>query len=433
MKERILQLSEDLHDKTVAARRDFHTYAESAWTEFRTSAVIAQRLAELGYRVLLGDEILVASERPALPAPDLLDSCWNRALREGANPEFLARMRGGLTGVVGILEGSAPGPTVGLRFDIDANDLNESQEDCHRPAREGFVSVHYGVCHACGHDAHAAIGLGVAEVLAALRSELKGKVKLIFQPGEEGMRGARPMVAAGLLDDVDYLMGIHVGLKANRTGMLIAGSYGFLATSKIDAYFKGVSAHAGLAPQEGKNALLAAAAAALSLHGISRHGAGPSRVNVGVLQAGSGRNVVAESAVLKFETRGLTTEINSYMETRAREVILGAAQMQGVKVDIKFQGGAPSGQSDQELVDHIKKTGSAIPGFIQIADSVEFGACEDFTIMMDRVQSRGGKATYILLGTDLASGHHTSRFDIDERSLTLGVQLLGLATASLLS
>lgn len=432
-KKRIMKLAEELHEKTVETRRDLHQYPESAWTEFRTTSVIVTRLEKLGYKVQIGKDILIPEKRPGLPEKDYLEQCWNRALNEGANEEILKKIKGGLTGVIGILETGKPGPTVGLRFDIDANDLTESNSLDHRPYKEGFRSQHEEACHACGHDAHTSIGLSIAEILIHLKSELNGRVKLIFQPGEEGMRGAYPMVEAGMLDDVDYLLGLHIGLKANQTGTLISGSYGFLATSKLDAVFKGVSSHAGLAPEEGKNALLAAANAVINLHSIPRHSEGASRVNVGMIQGGSGRNIVPDYAKIKLETRGINTKINQYMEHKARTILQSCADMFEVDLEIHPMGKAPSGTSDQELVSMIKSIGEEMADFSEIKEPMEFGACEDVTFMMERVQSKGGKAVFAILGTNLISGHHTPTFDIDEQSLTQGVKLLSLATTNLLT
>ena len=117
--------------------------------------------------------------------------------------------------------------------------------------------------HACGHDGHTAIGLGVATVLAEMKDQLRGTIKLFFQPAEEGVRGARAMVEAGVCDDVDFLLGAHLGFQAREVGTIITGGAGFLATSKMDAIFTGVPSHAGAAPEAGRNALLASATAAL--------------------------------------------------------------------------------------------------------------------------------------------------------------------------
>ena len=111
-------------------------------------------------------------------------------------------MTGGKTGVMGVMEFDKPGPTVALRFDMDANDLVEAEDENHRPYTAGFASVNKGAMHGCGHDGHTAIGLTVARILAVLKEDLAGKVKLIFQPAEEGVRGAKAMVAKGIVDDV---------------------------------------------------------------------------------------------------------------------------------------------------------------------------------------------------------------------------------------
>lgn len=135
------------------------------------------------------------------------------------------------------------------------------------------------------------------------------------------MRGAHAMVESGIVDDVDYMLGAHFGFKMRKTGTVACNVTGFLATSKYDARFQGVPAHAGAAPEQGKNALLAAACATLNLHAISRHSAGASRINVGRLDAGSGRNVIGDKALLCLETRGATSEINAFMETEAQRII----------------------------------------------------------------------------------------------------------------
>lgn len=129
--------------------------------------------------------------------------------------------------------------------------------------------------------AHTAIGLGLAHVLKQYAAQLNGVIKLIFQPAEEGTRGARAMVAAGVVDDVDYFTAIHIGDR-RAGGTVVCGGDNFMATTKFDVQFSGVAAHAGGKPEDGRNALLAAAQAALGLHAIPPHSAGASRVNVGV-------------------------------------------------------------------------------------------------------------------------------------------------------
>lgn len=121
---------------------------------------------------------------------------------------------------------------------------------------------------------------------------------MIFQPAEEGTRGAKSMVEAGVVDDVDFFTAVHIGTGV-PAGELVCGSDSFMATSKLDVTFRGVASHAGAKPEDGRNALLAAAQAALGLYAIPRHSEGSSRINVGVLQAGTGRNVIADRAFMK--------------------------------------------------------------------------------------------------------------------------------------
>ena len=324
----IERLAAGLEDGLIDRRRDLHRFPEAAWTEFRTASMVAAALSAAGYEVRLGQDVVRRESMLGVPTEEELATHMERAVAQGGDPALIGRMQGGLTGVVGELA-CGDGPVVALRFDMDANDLDEARDEEHRPCRDGFASINPGVMHACGHDGHVAIGLGVAELLAGIRDRLHGTVRLIFQPGEEGVRGAGPMVDAGALDGVDYLLGGHIGFRVPRTGQLVCGVGGFLATTKFDATFTGVAAHAGAAPEQGRNALLAAASAALNLHAIPRHGQGASRISVGVLNAGQGRNVVPPNALIKGETRGQTTAINDFMYERAREVLAGAARMYG--------------------------------------------------------------------------------------------------------
>jgi aminobenzoyl-glutamate utilization protein A len=410
----------------VRWRRDLHRHAETAWTEFRTSALVARRLGELGFQIALGRDIHREDARMGVPPGETIDAAYRRALDEGAPSELVRAMAGGFTGVVARLRGARPGPTIGFRFDIDALDVTESAEAAHAPAREGFASIHPGAMHACGHDGHTAIGLGLAEVIAARHAEWPGDVVLIFQPGEEGVRGARSMVERGVADDCRAMVCCHLGAQSRRTGHVIGGVSGFLATTKLDAVFTGRESHAGLEPEAGRNALLGAATAVLNLHALPRHGGGASRVNVGVLQAGSGRNVTPGRALLKLETRGATAEVNAWLESRAREVLQAAAAMHGLDLGVEVAGATPSAVSDPALVARVREVAALVPE-VRAFDDAEFAsASDDACAFMRRVQQRGGLASYVIFGAVLAAGHHTPTFDFDEAALPLGVKVLGL-------
>jgi aminobenzoyl-glutamate utilization protein A len=393
---------------------------------------VAQRLSDLGYQVALGREVLDAEARMGLPSAEALDTAWRRARDWGAPEPFLSQVRDGFTAVVGTLR-HGDGPTLGLRFDMDALSIPEAVAPEHRPCREGFASLNPGVMHACGHDAHTAIGMGLAKLLKRLEGEWQGAVKLIFQPAEEGVRGARAMVEAGVLDDVDRFVATHV-----HTGWaldeIMPDQGGFAATQKFDAVISGAPSHAGGRPEGGHNALLAAAAAVTNLYAIPRHRDGATRVNVGRLNAGVGRNVIPPTAHLVAEVRGATTDLSDYMYQRARAVLQSAADMYGCELTVREMGAAQSAESDPAWADAIAAVGERLG--CERLPYRSSGGSEDASYMMRCVQARGGLAAYLGVGADLQGisfhtkdrdrglGAHTSYFDIDERALSRTVALL---------
>ena len=240
------------------------------------------------------------------------------------------------------------------------------------------------------------------------------------------------MVEKGVADDVDFMLGAHFGFKMGKTGQVTCNVTGFLATSKLDAQFTGIPAHAGAAPEAGRNALLAAATAAVQLHAIPRHSEGVSRINVGTLHAGTGRNVIAPSALIKLETRGSTSGINRYMAGEAVRIIKSSAAMYDVKVELTETGGAAGGNNSPELAEKLYQIVNRLGIFREVAGTCDFGASEDFSYFMERVQERGGQAAYMMIGADLAAGHHDSYFDFDEQALDLATKLISAAAAGLL-
>lgn len=415
-----MTLTSELTTQLTAWRRDFHRFAETGWTEFRTTSAIITVLRDLGWDTVYGPELHDPDARLGVPSAEVLAVERERAVAQGADPELVAAMGDGFTGVLGVLETGRPGPVVCFRFDIDSNDLIELADDSHRPFAEGFASVNDGAMHGCGHDGHAAIGLGLATSLTRAQDELTGTVKIIFQPAEEGVRGAHSIVAAGWFDDVDLFVATH--LKSDdEKGNVLTGSDGYLASTKLDATFSGVGAHAGGDPERGKNALLAAASATLNLHAIPRHSAGASRINVGTFHAGEGRNVVPRAASLRLETRGETSSINSYVEDRARDVIAGAARMYDIDASVTVVGKAYQESPSPKLLPYIRTCFEGVDGVAEIHDSGGLGGSEDATAMMKRVKERGGLATYVQIGMDTSWGHHTERFDVDEDMLAVGV------------
>ena len=428
----ILFRAEELQEKMVQWRRDFHTFAERGWCEMRTSSLIARHLKDLGYEVLMGEGVCARENRLGVPEDAVLESEYRRATEQGGDKELLEETRGGMTGVVGILR-CGEGATVALRFDIDALGVVEATEADHFPAAEGFASVNHGVMHACGHDGHTAIGMAVAELLMELREHLHGTVKLIFQPAEEGVRGAKAIVEKGHLDGVDFVLGCHISDNKGREGVaVVPASHGSFATAKYDVVFRGVSAHAGGAPQEGCNAMLAAATAVLNLQAIPRHGGGASRVNVGRLVAGSGRNVICDEAQMELEVRGATTEVNEYMAAYALRIIENAAMMHGCTAQWALVGGTEAMECDAALVERLRGVWEAAEIAVSHEDSMVLEGSEDFAYMSNRVQQQGGQATFFRALTPCAAGAHNRAFDFDERVLQKAAALFTLAVADLM-
>lgn len=223
MVEKISEHVEQIKKRIIAWRREFHQYPEVGWTEFRTASIVANTLADLGFVVQTGRAAVKPEQRLGVPDTTLLSKAKERALQNGGSPLWLNKMEEGLTGVVGIWDTGKPGPTVAFRFDMDALEITKDLRAEHGPALEGFRSRHEGVMHACGHDGHTAIGLGLATLVSGLKERLTGRIKLIFQPAEEGGRGAKAMVDAGVLDDVDFFFAGHLGLMARQNNQVVCG------------------------------------------------------------------------------------------------------------------------------------------------------------------------------------------------------------------
>lgn len=414
----------ELSQQIVEWRRDFHRYPEQGFLEIRTASIVASILKDLGFELELGKDVMVESACMGKPSTEVTAAHLEWAKQNGANEEFLPFFKEGYTGIVATLDSKRSGPTIAFRFDMDALPILESNELSHLPSQLTFRSTLEGSMHACGHDAHTAIGLGLATTLMKNIDQLSGKIKLIFQPAEEGTRGAKAMTLAGVMDGVDYFIASHIGTGVPNHHF-VAANNGFLATSKLNISFTGKSAHAGSEPEEGKNALLAAATATLNMHAICRHSEGDSRINVGELHAGSGRNIVANQATLVAETRGETSTVNDYMKEQVQNIVAGAAQMYQTDYKIDVVGEAVSCKCSDDLANKLANIANEHPFIEQVAVTSEASSgSEDATFFMEAVQNQGGRATYCIFGTDLAAGHHHEQFDINENTLLPAVEIL---------
>ncbi|WP_135822333.1 amidohydrolase [Halostella litorea] len=422
-------MHEPIRDRLTSLRRGFHRHPEPAWREFYTTHRLVEELRGIGVDELaVGPDAYDPADRMAVPDGDAFEPWLDRARERGADDDLLERMAGGNTGVVAVLE-RGDGPAVGLRVDIDGLFVEESTADGHRPAEEGFRSGIDGTMHACGHDVHMTWGLAVLEAIKD--SEFEGRFVVFFQPAEEVGGGGNPMARSRFADGLDYLFAAHVGLD-HPSGEMVAGIEKPLAMCHVDVTFEGTSAHAGKAPNQGDNAVQALGTAITNAYGIPRHEDGMTRVNLGRVEGGTASNVIAERAHAEAEARGETTELMEYTKARLRRVVRSAARMHGCTADFEVVSESPRADSDPELVDVIAEAAAGVAGVDTVVPTADFGASEDATFLMERVQEAGGLAAYCIVGTDHPTSHHTPTFDVDEDSIATGVAVLTesiLATA----
>lgn len=400
------------------SRRFFHQIPEPGWMEYRTTINIIKLLKEMGYEVSYGKSIH-GGPRMGLPTEEKINK-YKEGLDVDADFD-VSEILDGYTGAVVKLDTKKEGPTIGMRFDIDALEIPESEDLNHFPTKEGFNSKIPGAMHACGHDGHITVGLFIAKWLMENKENLIGKYIITFQPAEEGVRGAKSMVNTSNYDNIDYFLGMHLGINL-PSGSIGVGSENIFATSKLDITFKGVSSHAGALPEEGKNAILGAASCALNLHSLPQHSAGMSRLNVGVIKGGTGRNVIPDTSFLQVEVRGENDEIVSYLVKRAKEIAKGSAISYDLEYTVEEVGSALAlSHHDFDFYSEIENLLES-KGFNIIRDN-KFNASEDVTYYMNKVIDDGGKAIHLLVGTDLKAGHHNEKFDFNEEDMLISFNI----------
>jgi len=383
--------------RVIDWRHDFHAHPELGNREFKTSAKIAEYLKSLGMDVQTG----VAH-----------------------------------TGVVAILKGGKPGPVVALRADIDALPITE-RADLPFASKETTVyqDKSTGVMHACGHDTHIAMLMGTAEVLSAVRKDLKGTVKFIFQPCEEGPPtgeegGAQLMVKEGVLDNpkVDVIFGQHIasGLETGRftyrSGSVSAENDIFRIT------IKGKQSH-GAAPWTGVDPIVTASQVVMALQTIiSRNMPLPLNaavVTVGSIHAGNRENIIPEEAVLTGTIRTLDTTMRNTIHRRMREVVEHIAASAGATAEVKISMEDAMLVNDAALTEAMSPTLSAIAGHDRVSTVPAGMGAEDFAYFARKVpgfyfstgaQPKGKEASDVL--------HHTPDFLVDESSFLYGVKAL---------
>lgn len=407
-------MTERYLEEMIETRRAIHKRPELGWTEFETMWLVCEKLRQWNIPFLTGTQVINPDFVMGRYETEVKDAI-ERAQKHGVPTSFIEKTEG-YTGAVAIIDTGRPGPVTAFRFDMDALPVRESDDSSHLPAQLGFASERPGLMHACGHDGHTAVGLALAHWLQDHKDELTGTFKVLFQPAEEGVRGGRPMAESGIVDDVDWLVGSHVG-GALKSGEICVQEAGFLASTKFDIHFTGLEAHAGNAPEKGHSALVAAACATMMLQGIPRHGGGDSRVAVGKLVAGEGRNIVAAHAMMQMEVRGMTQEVNDFMAENVEHIIEGVEKAYQVKARIERVGEASTLVVCPEIMDKLEEAMRRVPSVKVLPRFHEQTGSEDCSWLIRKVAEHGAQAAYFLYGCE-HKGHHRPDFDIqDEKNL----------------
>ena len=417
-------------------RREFHKYPETGWREFRTSARVAELLTGMGYDVAMGPDVIEPEsvKEPERLSRQQIQQEMERAIRQGADPGFVSRTKG-WPGVMAVLDTGRPGPVSAMRFEMDCLPYDEPHKEGYRPYDQGYVSCNAKSVHACGHDGHTAIGIGIAEELRRRENLFCGKIKLFFQPAEETFYGAQSIVDKGHLDDVMNFIAVHIALSAENRPLpshtVACGCRDFLSDRQLDIYLEGKAAHPCGASQEGRNALLAACSAALNIHSIAPHEAGLCRVNVGELHAGVCANTIAPNAMMRVEYRGQTPEIAAYAGRRIFDILAGTAKAYDLQYHCVDYGEVPASASDYAMMEVIQRAAQKVPWFKTVYFEGNVGGTDDASVMLARVQKNGGIGTYIGIGAHTTGPIHNPEFDFDEDCLPAAMDLCLLALEEL--
>jgi amidohydrolase len=336
------------------------------------------------------------------------------------------------TGVIGLLEGALPGRCIALRADMDALPIEEPQD---RP----YASQHPGYMHACGHDAHMAIALGTAKLMARHRNEFSGSIKFLFQPAEETTGGAKPMIDAGCLENphVDFVLGLHVipELPAGHIEVKPGSFYG--ASDNLEIKIGGKSSHAAY-PEQGIDAIVAASAVVQALQTIvsrSLSALDSAVITIGKIQGGTRSNIIASEVVLTGTIRTLSEHVRTFIKTRVEEVSSRTAAAYGATSEVHIRPSYPVLVNDDAATELVRQTAIEVVGAsnVHLRQKPTLGV-EDFAYYL---RERPGTFWHLGCGkrpsldTDSlgpgfagsAAALHSPDFDIDESCLPIGVAL----------
>lgn len=397
-----------LEPKVIAWRRDFHANPELGNRETRTAGIVAAHLASLGLEVKTG----VAH-----------------------------------TGVVGLLKGGKPGPVVLLRADMDGLPVTERVDvPFASKVRTTYNGQEVGVMHACGHDTHVAILMGVAEALAPMRAELAGTIKFVFQPAEEGppvgeKGGAELMVAEGVLQDpkVDAAFALHIDASREIGTIGWSSNAKYASADDFRMVVKGRQTHGGY-PWRGVDPVVVSAHIVTALQTIVSRNINltenPAVVTVGSIRGGVRSNIIPESVEMLGTLRALDTADRREIHERVRRLATGVAESMGATVEIQLPHTTayPVTVNDAALLRRMVPVLQGIAGADNVQNEPPVTGAEDFSFIAERVPSvfigLGGRPRSVKPGA--SADHHTPDFFIDDSELDLGVRALaGMALAYL--
>lgn len=333
----------------------------------------------------------------------------------------------GKSGLVGIVRGAKPGPTIGIRADMDALPILE--ENAH-----SFISKYPGKMHACGHDGHIAMGLGAAMLLARKRQELSGTVVLLFQPGEEGWQGAKAMIDDGVLarHEVDALVACHLGTLSPELALGQVGlTYGpiMAAVNVFEARIIGQGGH-GAMPHNTIDPVVISAEVITAWQRILTREISPlypAVLTVGQIHGGQTHNIIPSEVYLQGTIRYFHQEAGDILKTRIEEVMAGICSAWKAKYRLNFDQGYPPVVNDRQFTRFFSEIATALAGEENVK-VLEYPlmVSEDVSFFLQEVPG-----TFFLLGAGNPGAdypHHHGRFDLDESILWLGTALLA-ATA----
>ncbi len=381
---------------TQSTRRDLHMHPELGFREIRTSGIVAKELEALGLEVTKGV---------------------------------------GKTGVMGLLEGANPGPTLLLRFDMDALPIHEE-------TGAEYASQSDGVMHACGHDGHTAIGLTVAKMLNAQKSELAGTIKFCFQPSEEGnngeeIGGAEMMMRDGVLENpkVDMTLSLHLwnekplGWIHVASGPVMAGAEEF----KIKVIGRG--GH-GAIPNQTIDPVVCAAQIISASQSIVSRNVGPLEtavVSFTVVNGGTAFNVIPPDVTMEGTIRTFDPQVRIKVLKRFDEIVKGVAAAMGCSVEMNVKQLTPALINADDVAAKVQETARRVlPGLDHDSSPYLTMGAEDMAFMQEKVDG-----CYFFIGSNnhaqhLDYGHHHPKFDFDERALIHGAALMAAAAADML-